>query len=91
MRVDQFLKKTSLLKQRSAAKELCDRQFIKVNGQYVKPARQINVGDVIEIETAAGMVQYQVLMIPGGTVRKGDRELYYQEITGAGDEPNKTY
>jgi len=77
-----------LLKQRTAAKELCDRQFIKVNGQYIKPSKHINIGDIIEIETAAGMVQYQVLMIPSGNVRKGDRELYYQEITGADHEPN---
>jgi ribosomal 50S subunit-recycling heat shock protein len=80
-----------LLQQRTAAKELCDRQFIKVNGQYIKPSRHINIGDVIQIETTEGMAQYRVLMIPGGNVRKGDRELYYQEITGADDEPNKAY
>jgi ribosomal 50S subunit-recycling heat shock protein len=79
--VDQFLRKTLLLKQRAAAKLLCDRQYVKINGQYTKPSRHVNAGDIIEIETANCIKQYKVLMIPSGNVSKGDRGLYYEEIS----------
>ena len=80
MRVDQFLKKTSLLKQRAAAKILCDKQYVKINGQYTKPSKQVHAGDIIEIETAKCIKQYKILMIPSGNVSRGDRGLYYEEI-----------
>ena len=84
MRVDQFLKKTSLLKQRTTAKILCDKQYVKINGQYTKPSKHVGIGDIIEIETAKGISQYRVLMIPSGNVRKSMRDVYYEEV------PDKT-
>jgi len=81
VRVDQFLKRTLLLKQRAVAKKLCDKQYVKINGQYTKPSRQVAVGDVIEIETAIGVRQYRVLVIPSGNVKKSDRDQYYEEIS----------
>lgn len=80
MRVDQFLKKTLLLKQRTTAKMLCDKQYVKINGQYTKPSRHVGIGDIIEIETAKGISQYKVLMIPSGNVKKSERSEYYEEI-----------
>ena len=82
MRVDQFLKKTLLLKQRTTAKMLCDKQYIKINGQYTKPSRHVGIGDVIEIETAKGTSQYRILMIPSGNVKKSEKGLYYEEVSG---------
>lgn len=80
MRVDRFLRKTLLLKQRAVAKILCDKQYVKINGHYTKPSKQVGIGDIIEIETAKGIKQYKVLMIPSGNVRKGDHKFYYEEI-----------
>jgi ribosomal 50S subunit-recycling heat shock protein len=68
-----------LLKQRGVAKELCDKRYIKINGQYTKPSKHVCAGDVIEIETMKGVRQYRVLMIPTGNVRKGERDQYYEE------------
>ena len=84
MRVDQFLKKTLLLKQRTTAKILCDKQYVKINGQYTKPSKHVGIGDIIEIETAKGISQYRVLMIPSGNVKKSERDVYYEEV------PDKT-
>ncbi len=80
VRVDQFLRKTLLLKQRALAKTLCDKQYVKINGQYAKPSKHVVVGDIIEIETAKGKKQYRILVIPSGNVRKSDRDNYYEEI-----------
>lgn len=80
MRIDQYLCKTLLLKQRSAAKILCEQQFIRINGQYVKPSKHVSIGDVIDIETAKATKHYRVLLIPSGNVKKSDRGQYYEEI-----------
>lgn len=85
MRVDQFLKKTMLVKQREAARELCDRGFIRVNGQHAKPSRPVAVGDVIYMETPTGHKQYRVISIPQGNVRKNEGCLYYREEEGPAD------
>ena len=80
MRVDQFLRKTLLLKQRVVAKTLCDKQYVKLNGQSTKPSKHVEIGDIIEIETQKGLKRYRVLMIPAGNLRKADSDLYYEEI-----------
>ncbi len=80
MRIDQFLRKTLLLKQRQVAKELCDKNFVKLNGKYTKASKHVSVGDIIEIETMKGLKQYRVLMIPEGNVKKSEGGLYYAEI-----------
>ncbi len=82
MRIDQFLKKTLLLKQRQVAKELCDKNFIKLNGKYTKASKHVSVGDVIEIETLKGLARYRVLMLPHGNVRKDETDMYYAEMEG---------
>ncbi len=78
MRLDLFLKKTLIIKQRSAAKDLCDKELVRVNGMIAKPAREINTGDTIEIETIKGVVKYRVLKIPEGNVRKNEVSEYYE-------------
>jgi ribosomal 50S subunit-recycling heat shock protein len=80
VRLDQFLRRTLLLKQRAVAKTLCDKQYVKINGHYTKPSKHVEIGDIIEIETAMDTKQYRILMIPSGNVRKGDRGQYYEEI-----------
>lgn len=79
MRIDQFLKKTLLLKQRGVAKELCDKRYIKINGRYTKPSKHICAGDIIEIETMKGVKQYEVLVVPSGNIKKDERHRYYEE------------
>ena len=80
MRIDLYLKKTLIFKKREDAKKMCDKNLVKLNGRYIKPSKAINPGDLIEIETAKGIKQFQVLKIPTGNVRKDEIELYYEEI-----------
>jgi len=82
MRIDQYLKKTLIMKQREVAKILCDKNFIKLNGKYIKPSKHVSVGDVIEIETIKGLKRYKVLLIPQGNVKKSESDIYYAEIDG---------
>lgn len=82
MRIDQYLKKTHLAKQREAAKELCAQQLVKINGQYTKPGRPVREGDIIEIETIDGARSYEVLAIPEGNIKKGEAGRYYRQRSG---------
>jgi ribosome-associated heat shock protein Hsp15 len=81
MRIDVFLKKVLLFKKRSEAKKMCAHNLIKVNGKDVKPSKQINPGDMIEIESIKGIQNYRVLTIPTGNVRKDATCEYYEEIS----------
>jgi ribosomal 50S subunit-recycling heat shock protein len=78
MRIDLFLKKTLIVKQREIAKELCDKGMVKVNGTLSKPSREIREGDMIEIDGTQGVLRYRVLKIPEGNVRKEETDEYYE-------------
>ncbi len=80
MRIDLFLKRVLIFKKRSEAKALCDKDLVKLNGRYAKPSKTVSEGDVIEIETLKGIRRVKVLKIPTGNVRKGEENVYYEEI-----------
>jgi ribosomal 50S subunit-recycling heat shock protein len=80
MRLDLFLKKTMIIKQRTKAKEFCEKELVRVNGKVAKPSCEIKIGDVIEIETIKGINKYKVLKIPEGNVKKSDTNQYYEII-----------
>jgi ribosomal 50S subunit-recycling heat shock protein len=85
MRLDLFLKKVHIIKQRETAKQLCDGGYVKVNGTVAKPAREVKVSDLVEIETAQGMESYQVLMIPNGNVRKDEVGQFCELVNKTAD------
>jgi len=78
MRIDLYLKKTLIVKQRDTAKELCDKGMVKVNGMLSKPSREIREGDLIEIDGSQGTLRYRVLKIPDGNVRKEEANEFYE-------------
>ncbi len=83
MRIDQFLKKTSIIKKRNIAKIMCANNYIKLNGKFVKPSRPVKPGDLIEIDTPRGIRKILIQNIPVHNVKKSEQEDYYQEITEA--------
>ena len=48
-RVDKWLWAVRLCKTRSAATELCSGGHVRVNGAPAKPARELRVGDRVEL------------------------------------------
>ncbi|OPX18067.1 hypothetical protein BXT86_03145 [candidate division WOR-3 bacterium 4484_100] len=63
------------------AKIMCDKNYVRLNGHYVKPSKAVNIGDLLEIETPKGTRKFLIQDIPTGNVKKAERNLYYQEIT----------
>jgi ribosomal 50S subunit-recycling heat shock protein len=80
MRCDLFLKKVLLFKKRTEAKDMCNKNLIKLNGKYTKPSKTVSIDDTIEIETYKGVKKLKVLKIPSSNVRKNDITSYYEEL-----------
>ena len=68
MRLDKFLKVSRLIKRRTVANTVSEMGRVLVNGNSAKPAKQLKVGDIIEIEYASKTEKVEVLIIPNGNV-----------------------
>lgn len=49
MRLDLFLKQTTLIKRRTIAKELADKGRIFINEKMAKPSSEVRNGDVLKL------------------------------------------
>ena len=64
MRLDLFLKKTHLVRQRAQAKTLCDAGRVHVNDRAAKPALPLAAGDRILLQLPGRLVEAEVLELP---------------------------
>ena len=64
MRLDLFLKWSRIVLRRTLAKELCDAERVKVNGQPGRAGRDLKVGDVVEIQLHRRSLKFRVREIP---------------------------
>ncbi len=60
VRIDKFIWFTRLCKTRSIATELVKKGKVKLNGEAVKPAREVKVGDVIGIVKHTSIFTYKI-------------------------------
>jgi ribosome-associated heat shock protein Hsp15 len=63
LRIDKWLWAARFFKTRSLAARACDLGRIDSNGQKVKPAREVRVGDRLEVKTEGGVFQVEVLLL----------------------------
>ncbi len=87
MRLDVFLKRVGLCKQRALAKELCDAGRVRMDGAAVKPGREVREGRTLEIEFKREILRIEVTGLPGRNYRKGDGEAFYNVIERKGCDP----
>ena len=80
MRLDKFLKVSRLIKRRTVANTVSDMGRVLVNNNPAKPAKQLKVGDIIEIEYANRIEKVEVLIIPTGNVSVQDAGTLYRII-----------
>ena len=84
MRLDKFLKVSRLIKRRTVANTVSEMGRVLVNGQSAKPAKQLKVGDIVEIEYANRVEKIEVLVIPTGNVSVLEASSLYR-IIGTGN------
>jgi ribosomal 50S subunit-recycling heat shock protein len=77
MRLDQFLKVSRLLKQRSVAKWACDAGRVDVAGRQAKAGTIVREGDELTLRLRDRTLRVKVLSVPSGNVdRERARTLY---------------
>lgn len=80
MRLDKFLKVSRLIKRRTVANTVSEMGRVLVNGNPAKPAKQLKVGDIIEIEYSNRVEKVEVLIIPAGNVSIQESSSLYKVI-----------
>ncbi len=80
MRLDKFLKVSRLIKRRTVANAVSEMGRILVNGNSAKPAKQLKVGDIIEIEYSNRVEKVEVLIVPTGNVSVQEASSLYKII-----------
>ena len=80
MRLDKFLKVSRLIKRRTVANSVSDMGRVLINGNVAKPAKQLKVGDIIEIEYANRKDKFEVLIVPEGNVSIQEASNLYKSI-----------
>lgn len=61
VRIDKWLWAARFFKTRAIAVKACELGRIKSNGQTAKPAREVKLGDKLEVTTDSGVFQIEVL------------------------------
>ncbi len=87
MRLDLYLKKTCVVRQRSLAKALCDAGAVRVNGQPAKPGTNLRPGDRVEVRWARRALVLRVLELPSGNVAKRDVPRYLEIVSDTELDP----
>ncbi len=80
MRIDDFLSSVGLIKRRTIAKQLGQNGLLAVNGRTVKPAYQINTGDIVQVK-GTNPLAVEVTSIPAGSVPKEKRDNYFKKVS----------
>ncbi len=72
MRLDVFLKRVGLVKQRTQAKEICDRGRVKVDGGTAKAGKEIDIGRTLGTDTIFRKKMVSVPFLPRIIITMGD-------------------
>ena len=70
MRMDKWLWAARFFKTRSLAAQACELGRIASNGQRAKSSREVRVGDLLQVESAAGEFQVEVELLSGTSTGK---------------------
>ncbi len=68
MRVDKYLWAVRVFKTRSMASQHCREGKVFVDGKAVKPAREVKVGEVVDVRKGAVTFSHEVLSFPRSRV-----------------------
>jgi ribosome-associated heat shock protein Hsp15 len=64
MRIDKFLNAVNITKRRAVAEDMLEHKVVFINDLAVKKAKEVKVGDIIEIKYLEKSDKFKVLQIP---------------------------
>ena len=79
MRLDKYLKVSSIIKRRTVANEACDSGRVMLNDKIARASAEVKVGDVIEIGFGNKSVKVKVTSVQE-TVRKEEAKDMFEYI-----------
>ena len=79
MRLDKYLKVSSLIKRRTVANEACDNERVSVNGRPARASYEVKVGDVIAIRFGERTLTVEVLSVQENA-GKAEASALYREV-----------
>ena len=88
MRIDKYLKVSRLVKRRTVAKVLADKDQFYINGRLAKPSSDVKVGDTIELHLGSHHIVCEVLAILNST-KIADAQSMYRIIKDEVIKENK--
>lgn len=80
MRLDQYLKLTRIIKQRSVAKWACDSGRVSISGRTAKAGTPVREGDEIAVSLRDRYLLIRVVEVPSGNVSKERAATLYDAI-----------
>lgn len=82
MRIDLYLKLSRLAKSRSEAQKLCDSGRVRIGGVAIKAAKEIQGGEILEIDYNDKLKQIKVLRLPDKKqVSRSESRLLYSILS----------
>jgi ribosome-associated heat shock protein Hsp15 len=81
LRIDKYLWAIRLFKTRSQAADACDKGKVKMNGDNVKAARNVLIGEEYEVKTEAKRWRIKVSGLLEKRVQYEEAIKYYTDIT----------
>jgi ribosome-associated heat shock protein Hsp15 len=81
LRLDKYLWSIRVFKSRSMATEAIDKGRVKLNGENVKAARNVFVGDIYEARTEHKNWVLKVTQLLDGRVAYAEAIKYYEDLT----------
>ncbi len=81
LRIDKYLWAIRLFKTRSQAGDACDNGKVKLNGDNVKAAKTVNIGDEYEVKTEAKRWRVKVTALLDHRVQYSEAIKHYEDIT----------
>lgn len=81
MRVDKFLWCTRYFKTRSLATDACKKGHVKMNGERVKPSRDVFPGEKFQVRKKQINYELEIIEIPANRVGAKLVDLYRKDLT----------
>lgn len=83
MRIDKFLNAVNITKRRAVAEDMLEHKVVFINDLSVKKAKEVKVGDIIEIRYLERSDKFKVLQIPNvKSTPKSKMAEYVEQIEG---------
>ena len=83
MRIDKYLNAVNITKRRAVAEDMLEHTVVFINGLAVKKAKEVKVGDIIEIKYLEKSDKFKVLQIPTTkSTPKSKMDEYVEKIEG---------